>query len=131
MLFQATVHKLGWNLLGLNSTIDLICDDIEKYLPDKKNSFDIIFCSLVFHEVPEKYWSKIFWNFKRNLAEKGTLVILDIHPDYNPSDEMLKGEPFIFEYLSRFDHLFKLHFGKKIIREDIVPYTLTKWIYQK
>ena len=139
MLFHTHLYKLFWNnIFKSNSTINFICDDIENYYHNTSNGFDFIFCSLMFHEIPENYWKKIFCNFKRNLSTnknfglEKSIVILDIHPSYIPSKEMLEGEPFIFEYLSNFDKQFKTNFGYgKVKRKDIIEDRLTRWVYKK
>ncbi len=49
-----------------------------------------------FHEMPPDAWRRIVSNAKRIARKK--VIIADIDPDYMPSEEMSKGEPYVFVY---------------------------------
>ena len=57
-------------------------------------SFDLVTIMYAFHEVPEAGREKILQEAYRVLQPGGTLVVLDISPDYTPSKTMLAGEPY-------------------------------------
>jgi ubiquinone/menaquinone biosynthesis C-methylase UbiE len=52
------------------------------------------------HEVPMQGREKILSESRRLLHAGGTLAIIDISTDKEPSDEMLLGEPYVLEYQS-------------------------------
>jgi len=50
------------------------------------------------HEAPRLGRYKIFREARRLLKAGGTLAIVDISPEYSPSESMLAGEPYVLEY---------------------------------
>ena len=66
----------------------------ESYMPDEKVDMTTLFYA--FHEIPQFARLKIL---DRVLSyTKKEVRILDIAPDYKPSDMMLMGEPYLLEY---------------------------------
>lgn len=65
-------------------------------LPDQ--SFDVITVMYAFHEAPKKGREQIIKEARRLLAPGGVLAIVDISADYEPSPNMLAGEPYVIEY---------------------------------
>jgi hypothetical protein len=51
----------------------------------------------LFHEVPQESRLNIIEILKSIAIEK--ILIVDISPEYNPSNLMLTGEPYIIDYL--------------------------------
>lgn len=85
-----------------NTGIDYKLANAEKTgLPSSK--FDVAVASFVFHECPREARLKILEEGLRLLRPGGTLAVLDIHTDYEPSQFMLPGEPYIRGYLDNFE----------------------------
>lgn len=84
--------------------------------------FDIVTIYYALHEIPQEHRHIIINNAIKNARKK--VIIVDICPDYNPSCLMLKGEPYIEEYLKNIDQDLK-YFEKKSIIEGRV----TQWTY--
>jgi SAM-dependent methyltransferase len=68
---------------------------IEEWIPDKQ--YDIVTMMFLFHEVPQESRLNIIEILKSIAIEK--ILIVDISPEYNPSNLMLTGEPYIIDYL--------------------------------
>jgi ubiquinone/menaquinone biosynthesis C-methylase UbiE len=67
-------------------------------LPGK--SFDLVTVMYALHEVPMQGREKILSEARRLLHTGGTLAVIDISTDYEPSYSMLLGEPYVLEYQS-------------------------------
>jgi ubiquinone/menaquinone biosynthesis C-methylase UbiE len=65
-------------------------------LPDE--SFDLVTVMYAFHEAPKHGRERIVKEARRLLAPGGILAIIDISSDYQPSPNMLAGEPYVIEY---------------------------------
>lgn len=61
-------------------------------------SFDLVTIMYAFHEIPHAARYRILRESRRLLKEGGTLAIVDISPEYTPTDMMLAGEPYVLEY---------------------------------
>jgi trans-aconitate methyltransferase len=68
---------------------------IEHWVPDKQ--YDIVTMMFLFHEVPQEHRINIIEKVKDIAREK--IIVVDISPNYNPSELMLTGEPYIKDYL--------------------------------
>lgn len=69
--------------------------DIEEWVPDKQ--YDVVTTMFLFHEVPRQHRINIIDKMKTIAREK--ILVVDISPNYNPSELMLTGEPYIMGYL--------------------------------
>jgi len=67
-----------------------------------RESFDFVTIQYVFHEVPFLGRHRILKEARRLLKPGGTLAIVDISPNYEPSPSMLSGEPYLKEYQANF-----------------------------
>lgn len=97
----------GPNSIGVDTSIEMI-NVAKKTFPYKKfelgnaenfgnrNEYDIVTISFLFHEVPQEARIKIINNALK--ISKIGVIIIDISPQYNPSPQMLSGEPYILEY---------------------------------
>tara|TARA_B100001769_G_scaffold195119_1_gene155549 strand:+ start:38289 stop:39059 length:771 start_codon:yes stop_codon:yes gene_type:complete len=95
---------------------------IEFWQPDKH--YDIVTAMFFFHEVPQFARLNIIDKLKQIAKEK--IIIVDIAPNYEPSEIMSSGEPYIHDYLKHIrDDLFD--FKEYILEENHVH----KWIYIK
>lgn len=65
-------------------------------LPGK--SFDLVTIMYAFHEAPKMGRYMMLREARRLLKPGGTLALIDISPDYTPSEAMLSGEPYVREY---------------------------------
>lgn len=61
-------------------------------------SFDLVTIMYAFHEAPKYGRYLMLREVRRLLKHGGTLAVLDISPEYTPSDTMLAGEPYVLEY---------------------------------
>ena len=87
------------------------------------NSFDVVTCFFATHEMPRQARRKVFENAKRIARKK--VIFVDIDPDYEPSEAMLSGEPYVQEYRRNIDY--DLRYAKK---EILVKNHVTKWELQ-
>jgi ubiquinone/menaquinone biosynthesis C-methylase UbiE len=65
-------------------------------LPDR--TFDLVTVMYAFHEAPREGRERILREARRLLQPGGTLAIVDISTDYQPSETMLRGEPYVLKY---------------------------------
>ena len=78
----------------------------------KSKEFDTVSCMFAFHEMPKEGHLKVIRN-ALHVAKK-EVVIVDISTDYEPSDLMLTGEPYMNDYLKNVDNtLHNYGFSKK------------------
>jgi ubiquinone/menaquinone biosynthesis C-methylase UbiE len=61
-------------------------------------SFDLVTVMYAFHEAPREGRDRIIKEARRLLSPGGVLAIVDISADYEPSETMLAGEPYVLEY---------------------------------
>ena len=71
----------------------------------KNKEFDCVSIMFAMHEMPNYAHVNIIKNCKR--ISKYNIIIVDISPNYKPSDIMLAGEPYLIEYLKTFDNFMK------------------------
>ena len=77
----------------------------ENYKPTSDKSFDIVSCMFALHEMPKKAQIKVIQNAITIANEE--VIIVDISPNYTPSNLMLAGEPYLPEYLKNIDFILK------------------------
>jgi len=93
----------------------------EIYRP--KKDIDIVSCMFSFHEMPNQAQIKIINNALR-IAKK-EFIIVDISPNYKPSELMLSGEPYLINYLNTIDKML-FDFEEYVI----VPNHVHVWKYK-
>ena len=69
------------------------------------NEFDCVSIMFAMHEMPEYAYKNVIKNCKR--ISKYNIIIVDISPNYSPSEIMLAGEPYLIDYLENFDNFIK------------------------
>lgn len=85
--------------------------------------FDIITIMFCFHEVPQYNRQKIIRKCMK--AAKEEVVIVDISPEYTPNEAMLKGEPYISDYLENIKNdLFEFN------EEVLIKNRVHKWSFK-
>jgi ubiquinone/menaquinone biosynthesis C-methylase UbiE len=95
-------------------------------LPDK--SFDLVTVMWAFHEAPMKGRDAILKEARRLLSPGGTLAVVDISTDYVPSEQMLKGEPYVKEYQQNIQRQLQQFQGFNGAEyRTIVPHHLGMW----
>ncbi len=78
----------------------------ENYVPKDKNKYDIVTCMFAMHEMPKYAQKNVIKNAKK-LAKK-EVIIVDIASNYNDINYfMLKGEPYLLDYLNNIDDILK------------------------
>jgi ubiquinone/menaquinone biosynthesis C-methylase UbiE len=93
-----------------NPGSNYLCGNAESYGKDKE--FDTVSCMFAFHEMPRVGHLKIIRNALR--VAKKEIIIIDISTNYEPSDLMLSGEPYINDYLKNIDSImYNYGFTKK------------------
>ena len=90
--------------------------------------FDIATISFLFHEVPQEARVKIINNALR--ISKIGIIIIDISPDYKPSQQMLTGEPYILEYCKNINRDIS-NFNYHIYNNEIAPGRANIWVINK
>jgi len=95
-------------------------------------SFDLITVMYAFHEAPKKGREQIIKEARRLLAPGGVLAIVDISSDYEPSPNMLAGEPYVKEYQQNMSG--QLHQMKGFLRPEyktVVPGHVGMWTLRR
>lgn len=86
-----------------------VCGDAETWrpvgeapdnAPAKAPAFDVATCFFALHEMPGDARRRVLANM---LALAPTALVVDISPDYTPSESMLSGEPYLLEYQAHVD----------------------------
>ena len=95
------------------------------------NAFDVVTTSFLFHEAPQAGRKKILAEAKRLLKPGGTLLVLDISRDYEPSPVMLAGEPYIMGYLRNFGRDVRAAGFGKIECAQPIPGRAESWFCTK
>ena len=90
----------------------------------KNKQFDCSTIMFALHEMPQSAHKKIIQNCFR--ISRDNVLFVDISPDYNPSQIMIAGEPYLLDYLANFDNLMKT-FGFSYI--ELVPGHVRVWFY--
>ena len=75
----------------------------ETYGDDK--SVDAVTCFLATHEMPQDARIKVLNNALRIATKK--VIFVDIHPGYQPSRQMLSGEPYMMDFVTHIEDDFK------------------------
>lgn len=115
----------------LYNATHFVCENAEHTnLPDK--SFDLVTVMYGFHETPLFGRDAILKEARRLLKKDGTLAVIDISVDYQPSEKMLGGEPYVKEYQQnihkQLDEIDGFN-GKRY--ETIVPNQLGMWVLKR
>lgn len=129
----------GENSIGIDTSNEMISMAKQNF-PDKKfevanaetyghkNQFDISTISFLFHEVPQEGRIKIIKNALR--ISKYGVIIMDISPQYQPSKQMLSGEPYILEYCKNINFdINKIKYEK--CNMEVAPGRANIWIISK
>ena len=92
-----------------------------------KESIDIVTCMFAFHEMPRQAQIKVIHNAL--MIAKEEFIIVDIAPNYknkNPPQLMLKGEPYLIDYLNTIEDIL-FDFEETIY----IPNHVHIWKYKK
>ena len=102
----------------------------DTHLPAK--SFDLVTVMYGFHEAPHAGRERILREARRILAPGGTLAVIDISADYEPSESMLAGEPYVKEYQRNIHRQLKRFQGfTQTQYRDIVPKHVGLWTLKR
>lgn len=94
-----------------------------------RQKVDLVTIMFGFHEVPMQARARIVNEARRLLKRGGTLAVVDISPDYTPSDHMLAGEPFVKEYQQNIDGQLRTSYGFALWkRKRVVPGHVNLWL---
>ena len=98
--------------------------------PDE--TFDIVTIMYAFHECPKFGRTKILREARRLLKKDGRMVIVDISPCYEPSPQMLSGEPYVLEFQKNIQKQIKTIRGlKEELYSIIIPKHVAMWILKR
>jgi ubiquinone/menaquinone biosynthesis C-methylase UbiE len=97
----------------------------------ESNSFDLITIMYGFHEIPRKGRDTILREARRLLRKGGILALIDISPDYEPSNRMLSGEPYVKEYQTTIDKQVRKFVGFKEWEKTLLPGHVKMWMLQR
>lgn len=111
------------------------CGDTEKRFErgnaetwGETDAFDKATCMFAFHEMPQVARRRVLWNMLRISREA---LLVDISPEeYEPSEMMLLGEPYILEYQRNVDadvEAVAAAQGATVHREAVVPGHAVLW----
>lgn len=102
-----------------------------EHTPFESKSFDLITIMYGFHEIPKKGRDTILREARRLLRKGGILALIDISPDYEPSETMLNGEPYVKEYQKAIDKQLRKFSGFKEWDKTLIPGHVKMWILQR
>jgi len=98
--------------------------------PDK--SFNLVTIMYGFHEIPFIGRYRILREVRRVLKNGGTLALIDISPEYQPSATMLSGEPYVLEYQRNIETQMKNARGFTNLRyEVLIPGHVNMWLLER
>jgi ubiquinone/menaquinone biosynthesis C-methylase UbiE len=90
----------------------------------KSQEFDTATLMFAFHEMPNYAHHKIIKNAKK--ITKHDIIIVDISPNYSPSNLMLIGEPYLLNYKATIHELLTQHKFKYL---EYIPNHVGLWVY--
>jgi ubiquinone/menaquinone biosynthesis C-methylase UbiE len=98
----------------------------------KTGSYDLVTVMYAMHEAPKEGRSAILKEARRLLKTGGTLAVVDISTDYQPSPSMLMGEPYVQEYQANIHYQLKQFAGFNQVRyETLIPNHLGMWTLRR
>jgi len=95
-------------------------------------SFDLVTIMYAFHEAPKAGRDRILKEARRLLQPGGTLAVIDISTEYQPSESMLMGEPYVLEYQRNIKH--QLSSLKGFFRPEyksLIPGHVGMWLLKR
>lgn len=92
----------------------------ENYKPTTDKSYDVVSCMFALHEMPKKAQIKVIQN-AIDIANN-EVIIVDISPDYSPSNLMLAGEPYLPNYLENIQSILQ-----EFTYENFIPNHVGIW----
>jgi ubiquinone/menaquinone biosynthesis C-methylase UbiE len=114
-----------------NETVTYIRGNAENTQLDDESA-DLVTIMYAFHEIPQQGRDKILQEARRLLRPGGYLAVVDITKDYEPSDMMLAGEPYILEYQSNIHQQLSVVKGfRKSMYKVLVPGHVGMWTLQR
>ena len=90
----------------------------------KSQEFDTATLMFAFHEMPNYAHHKIIKNAKK--ITKHAIIIVDISPNYSPSNLMLIGEPYLLNYKATIQQLLTQHQFSYL---EYIPNHVGLWYY--
>jgi ubiquinone/menaquinone biosynthesis C-methylase UbiE len=91
----------------------------------KDQEFDYVTCMFAFHEMTNEGHVSVIKNSKRICKNK--IIVVDIAPEYKPSNIMLTGEPYILDYLKTIRDTFIEH---DFTEEKVIPNHVSIWTHE-
>jgi SAM-dependent methyltransferase len=122
MISKAILNEALKNKLSLKTHTKFIIANAENY--GKPQEFDTATLMFAFHEMPNYAHHKIIKNAKR--ITKHEIIIVDINPNYNPSQLMLMGEPYLLNYKTTIAKILEKH---NFTYLEYIPNHVGLWIY--
>jgi SAM-dependent methyltransferase len=89
-----------------------------------EDEFDTSTIMFAFHEMPNYAHHKIIKNAKK--ISKHDIIIVDISPNYSPSNLMLSGEPYLLNYKATIHELLTQH---QFTYLEYIPNHVGLWVY--
>jgi ubiquinone/menaquinone biosynthesis C-methylase UbiE len=90
----------------------------------QEDEFDTATLMFAFHEMPNYAHHKIIKNVKK--ITKHDIIIVDISPNYSPSNLMLIGEPYLLNYKATIQQLLTQHQFSYL---EYIPNHVGLWYY--
>jgi SAM-dependent methyltransferase len=106
----------------IHSNSRFILGNAENY--GQEDEFDTSTLMFAFHEMPNYAHHKIIKNAKK--ITKHDIIIVDISPNYSPSNLMLIGEPYLLNYKATIHELLTQHKFKYL---EYIPNHVGLWVY--
>lgn len=103
-----------------------------EHTPFDAHSFDLVTIMYALHEAPKIGREHMFSEARRLLSKGGTLALIDISPDYKPSETMLEGEPYMIEYQKNIKRqLRSLRGFSRAVYKTLVPGHVGLWVLKR
>lgn len=95
-------------------------------------SYDLVTVMYAFHEAPHQGRERILKEARRLLSPGGVLAVVDISTGYTPSENMLRGEPYVQEYQRNIHRqLANIAGFERPKYQDVVPHHLGMWTLKR
>ena len=122
--------RIQGNEAGGTGTLSYLRGNGERTLfPD--STFDVVTIMYAFHECPKLGRYKVLREARRLRKKGGRLAVVDISPCYEPSKQMLSGEPYVLEFQKNFLSQLKMTGLEEELYRVVIPKHVAMWVMRR